>query len=87
MRGDNLDMLTMLDEAKAELGVKLLMLRLESTGTPANRWQFSLADPDAPAGHRVFVVSIDCPPQSRFDIVKNTLKQQLLDHQITSVAC
>ena len=77
MRPDVLDMLTMLREAESELGIRFLALRMEATGRPAYRWQYTLADPDAPAGRRVFTISLDCPPQSRFEAVKKRLKQNL----------
>lgn len=90
MRGDNLDMLTMLDEAKSELGIKFLMLRIEPIeplDTPETHWRFFLADPASPAGRQVFSVSIDCPPRSTFDTVKDVLKRQLLAHRPGRVAC
>jgi hypothetical protein len=87
VRADRLDMLTMLEEAEAELGVQFLTVRMEATGNPAHCWRFSLADLGAPAGHQVFTVSLDCPPRSIFEAVKNTLKQSLIAQRPINLSC
>ena len=72
-----LDMLLMLSEAEAELGLHVLTVRLDPTETPTPGWRFALADPAAPEGH-VFTVWVPCPAGSTYDGIKDVLKRRLV---------